>query len=218
MHLSETKQEVDDCVAKYKLSPVQYLNKINFLGPNCLLAHSVWLDDEEMKMLSKNNCHLIYNPTSNMKLASGIFQYGKIKDSQINIVLGTDGAASNNSLDLFSEMKTGALLPKISNLDPTVTTAQNLFDNATINAARALRINAGEIAIGRLADLSLLDLTNISLSPNHNLISNIVYSANGSCVTDVLINGKIIMRNRKIKDYEKICQKFKEICTRISTS
>lgn len=211
MHLSETKNEISDCIEKYKMTPVEYLNKINFLGRNCLFAHSVWLNKKEIDLLSKNKCNLIYNPTSNMKLASGAFQFENVKNSQINITLGTDGAASNNSLDLFSEMKIGALLPKLSMLDPTHAKAGDLFDCATINAAKALQIDAGKIEAGKLADITVLDLNNIGLQPNHNLISNIVYSANGSCVTDVVINGKIIMRNRKIEDYEKIHRKFKEI-------
>lgn len=215
MHLSETKREVDDCIGQYKMRPVEYLDKIGFLGKNCLFAHSVWLNEKEIGLLSKNKCNLIYNPTSNMKLASGPFQFEKIKNSQTNIVLGTDGAASNNSLDLFSEMKIGALLPKLSMLDPTHAKAGDLFDCATINAAKALQINAGKIEVGKLADITILDLNNIGLQPNHNLISNIVYSANGSCVTDVVINGKIIMRDRKIKDYEKIHRKFKEISSAI---
>jgi len=150
-----------------------------------------------------------------MKLASGAFQFEKIKNNRINITLGTDGAASNNSLDLFSEMKIGALLPKVSTLDPTHALASDIFDSVTTNAAYALRINSGEIKVGKLADITLLDLNNIGLLPNHNLISNIVYSANGFCATDVVINGKIIMRNRKIKDYEKIIRKFKEICSTV---
>lgn len=215
MHLSETKREVEDCIKKYKLRPVEYLDKINFLGENCLFAHSIWFSDNELNLLSKNKCTLIYNPSSNMKLASGAMSFEKKKKLGCNIVLGTDGAASNNSLDLFSEMKIGALLPKLSMLDPTHAKAGDLFDCATKNAAAALKINAGEVKVGRLADLVLLDVNNIGLLPNHNLISNIVYSANGFCVTDVLINGKIIMRNRKIKNYEKIYRKFKEICSKI---
>jgi len=215
MHLSETKKEVDDCIDIYKMRPVEYLDKIKFLGPNCLFAHAVWLSKNEIDLLSKNKCSLIYNPTSNMKLASGVFQFENIKNNQINIVLGTDGAASNNSLDLFLEMKIGALLPKITSLDPTYAKATDIFDCATKNAAQALQINSGEIKAGKLADITLLDLNNTGLQPNHNLISNIVYSANGSCVTDVLINGKIVMRNRKIKDYEKIHRKFKEISSSV---
>jgi 5-methylthioadenosine/S-adenosylhomocysteine deaminase len=215
MHLSETKHEVDDCIEKYKMRPVEYLNKINLLGKNCLFAHSIWLNENEIILLSKNKCNLIYNPTSNMKLASGAFQFEKIKNNGINITLGTDGAASNNSLDLFSEMKIGALLPKLLMLDPTHAKAEDIFDCVSKNAAQALQINSGEIKAGKLADITLLDLNNTGLQPNHNLISNIVYSANGSCVTDVLINGKIIMRNRKIKDYEKIHRKFKEISSSI---
>jgi 5-methylthioadenosine/S-adenosylhomocysteine deaminase len=186
------------------MRPVEFLEKIGFLDKNCIFAHCVWLSDKEIEILEKRGCSLVYNPTSNMKLASGVFPWKKIRERKINVCLGTDGPASNNSLNLFSEMKIGALLQKIENKDPTAISAKEIFEMATKNGAKALKINAGEIKVGKLADLILIDLNQISLIPGHNQISDIVYSANGNCVSDLICNGKILMRDRKIEGEEKI--------------
>jgi 5-methylthioadenosine/S-adenosylhomocysteine deaminase len=210
IHLSETKKEVEDSLLKNKLRPVEYLEKIGFLNKNCVLAHSIWLSKKEIEILKKRKCNLVYNPSSNMKLTSGIFPYKDLKRAKINICLGTDGPASNNSLDMFLEMKFASLLQKIKEMDPTVAKAKEIFDLATKNGAKALKIDSGEIKEGKLADLILIDLDKTYLQPEENLISNIVYSAKGDCVTDVIINGKILMRERKIKDAEKIKKEFKK--------
>jgi 5-methylthioadenosine/S-adenosylhomocysteine deaminase len=204
MHLSETENEVKECQRKYKMRPVEYLEKIGFLDKNCVFAHSIWLSDKEIEILKKRGCSLVYNPTSNMKLASGVFPWVKIKERKINVCLGTDGPASNNSLNLFSEMKIGALLQKIENKDPTAISAKEIFQMATRNGAKALRINAGEIKVGRLADLVLIDLNKIEMFPNYDLISNLVYSDPKNCISDVICNGKILIKDGKIEGEEKI--------------
>ena len=142
-----------------------------------------------------------------MKLASGIFPYKKLKKAGVNITLGTDGPASNNSLDIFLEMKFASLLQKIKEMDPTMAPAKEVFEIATKNGAKALKINVGEIKEGKLADLILVDLNQIYFTPGHNLISDIVYSATGNCVSDVICNGKILMRERKIEGEEEIIEK-----------
>jgi len=210
MHLSETEKEVKECKKKYKLRPVEYLEKIGFLDKNCIFAHSIWLSEKEIQILKKRNCNLVYNPCSNAKLCSGIFPWKKIKKEKIRVSLGTDGPASNNSLDLFSEMKFGALLQKISFGDPTIISAKEVFQMATKNAAKALKINGGEIKEGKLADIILIDLNKIHLFPHHDLISNLVYSAGGNCVSDVICDGKILMRDGKIKEEEKIKREAKK--------
>jgi 5-methylthioadenosine/S-adenosylhomocysteine deaminase len=226
-HLSETEKEVKDCLKKYKIRPVEYLDKIGFLnkprsrtsslrGVNCVLAHSIWLNEKEIKILAKRKCSVVYNPCSNMKLASGVFPYKKMKEAGVNIALGTDGPASNNNLDMFSEMKFASLLQKVKEMNTTVASAREIFETATKNGAKALKINSGEIKEGKLADLILIDLNEVSLIPGHNLapyrngvsgagfISDIVYSASGDCVSEVVCNGKILMRDRKIEGEEKI--------------
>jgi 5-methylthioadenosine/S-adenosylhomocysteine deaminase len=209
MHLSETENEVKECQRKYKMRPVEFLEKIGFLNKNCIFAHSIWLSDKEIKILEKRGCSLVYNPTSNMKLASGVFPWVKIKERKINVCLGTDGPASNNSLNLFSEMKIGALLQKIENKDPTAISAKEIFQMATKNGARALRINAGEIKVGKLADLVLIDFNKIEMFPNYDLISNLVYSDPKNCISDVICNGKILMREGKIESEEKFLKNAK---------
>jgi 5-methylthioadenosine/S-adenosylhomocysteine deaminase len=203
-HLSETEKEVKDCLKKYKMRPVEYLEKFGLLDKNCILAHSVWLNDKEIEILAKRRCSVVYNPCSNMKLASGIFPYKKLKEAGVNVVLGTDGSASNNSLDMFSEMKFASLLQKIKEKNPTIAPAKEIFEIATRNGAKALKINSGEIKVGKLADLILVDLNKVYFKPGHNFISDIVYSASGDCVSDVICNGKILMRERKIEGEEKI--------------
>jgi 5-methylthioadenosine/S-adenosylhomocysteine deaminase len=211
IHLSETEKEVKDCSKKYKMPPVKYLDRIGFLSENCILAHSIWLSDEEIKILGKRKCNVVYCPCSNMKLASGIFPYKKLKEKKVNICLGTDGAASNNNLDMFEEMKFASLLQKIKEKNPTISPAKEIFELATKNGAKALKINSGEIKVGKLADLILIDLKQISLLPGYNLVSDLVYSTNGNCVSDLICDGKILMRERKVNGEEKITKKAKEI-------
>lgn len=210
LHLSETKKEVQDCFKKYKLRPVEYLDKIGFLNKNCILAHGIWLSDKEIKILTKRKCNVVYNPCSNMKLASGVFPYSKFKKAKVNICLGTDGAASNNNLDLFEEMKTGALLQKANNMDPVIAPASEIFKTATQNAGRALNMKVGQIKLGNLADLILLDLNQFCFTPGHNLISDLVYSCQGNCVSDLICHGEILMRDRKVKGEKQILQQSKK--------
>jgi len=204
IHLSETEKEVKDCLKKYKLRPVEYLDKIGFLNKNCILAHAIWLSDKEINILAKRKCTVVYNPCSNMKLSSGVFPYEKLKRAKINICLGTDGPASNNKLDLFEEMKIGALLQKINTMDPVIAPATEMFNTVTKNASKALKIKIGQIKQGNLADLILINLNQVSLTPGHNLISDLVYSCSGNCVSDVVCHGKILMRERKIKNEREI--------------
>lgn len=206
-HISETKKEVKDCIKKYGLRPVEFLEKIGLLNKNCILAHTIWLSDKEIKILARRKCSVVYNPCSNMKLASGVFPYKKLKEAGVNIALGTDGPASNNSLDMFLEMKFASLLQKVKERDPTIAPAPEIFETATKNGAKALKINAGEIKEGKLADLILIDLNQIYFKPGHNFISDIVYSVTGNCVSDVICNGKILMQEREIEGEEEIMKK-----------
>ncbi|MFH0978262.1 MAG: amidohydrolase [Candidatus Woesearchaeota archaeon] len=205
IHLAETKKEVDDCLKSNGKRPVQFLEDIGFLGPNVIACHSVWLTDEEIRIMARHQVKVVHNPVSNMKLAVGeVFPYSRFKAAGVLPCLGTDGCASNNSLDMFQAMKFAALLQKFCYKDPTVLPAHEAFEMATSNPALAFRINSGKIEEGKLADLLLIDLKNVKLTPNHNMVSNLVYSADGSCVDTVICDGKILMEHRVVENEEKI--------------
>jgi len=205
IHISETKKETEDSLSRFGKRPIEYLNEIEVLGENVTGAHAIWLSEKETKILAEKNVSVVYNPASNQKLGSGVFPYPKLKKAGAKILLGTDSNASNNNLDMFEEMKIGALLQKVNNT-PTTLPAQEIHEIATIKAAETFKINAGKIEEGKLADFILVDLKNINLFPNYNLISNIVYSAHGDCVTHTVCNGKILMADRKVKGEEKIIE------------
>jgi len=170
LHISETEEEVVDCQKKWGVRPVEYLEQIGFLGDNVVLVHGVWLSDKEIEILGKRKCNLVYTPCSNMKLAvGGVFPYKKLAANKANICLGTDGVASNNSLDLFEDMKIGALLQKHKERNPVILKAPEMIKLATVNGAKAFKINAGEIREGKIADLILIDLNQTYFSPGHNL-------------------------------------------------
>jgi 5-methylthioadenosine/S-adenosylhomocysteine deaminase len=207
IHVSETEKEVNDCIAKHGKRPIEYLNDIGILGKNMIACHAVWLNDKEIELLGANNATVVHNPVSNMKLSVGkAFPYQKLKQAGVNICLGTDGAASNNNLDMFESMKFAALLQKFATNEPTIMPAQEVFDMATINGAKAFGIDIG-IQEGRLADLILVDIKNPHMIPGHDAISNIVYSANGSCVDTTICDGKILMQNRKVTWEDDILRK-----------
>ncbi|MGI6297474.1 MAG: amidohydrolase [Minisyncoccales bacterium] len=204
MHLSETFKEVQDCISKYGKRPVNYLNEIGLLNERCVFAHSIWLNNEELEILREKKCSLVYNPCSNMKLASGVFRFDDILKKKINVCLGTDGAGSNNNLDMMEEMKVGALLQKINNIDPCSCFFEDVFKSATENGGLALRKKIGKVEKGYLADLVFVNLEKSYFKPGFNFISDLVYSANSECVEDVMCNGKFIMRGRRVKGEKEI--------------
>jgi 5-methylthioadenosine/S-adenosylhomocysteine deaminase len=208
LHISETEEEVIECQKRRGVRPAEYLEEIGFLGDNVVLIHGNWLSDKETEILGKRKCSLVYSPCSNMKLAVGeVFPYRKLAESKANICLGTDGVASNNNLDLFEEMKIGALLQKHKERDPAILKAAEMIQLATVNGAKAFKINAGEIAEGKMADLILIDLNQICFSPGHNFASDLVYCACGNCVSDVVCNGRILMREREVENEKEIREK-----------
>ena len=215
IHLSETKKEVDDSLKNFKLRPVEYLDSFKFLDKNIIAAHGVWFDDNEINILSKTKPTIVYNPISNAKLASGIFRFDDLSKANINILLGTDGSASNNNLNMFEEMKFAALLQKLHNFNPVSLPANKIHSIATEKAANKFNINSGKIEENKLADFILLDLKNIDLFPDHDLISNVVYSARGDCVTHTICNGKILMNDKIIENEEKILDEAKDLINKI---
>jgi 5-methylthioadenosine/S-adenosylhomocysteine deaminase len=218
IHLSETEKEVNDCIKQYGKRPIEFLNEIGFLDDNVIAAHCVWLNDNEIKILADKRVKVSYNPTSNMKLSVGrSFPYKKMLKEGIIFGIGTDGASSNNNLDMFESMKFASLLQKHCEGDPMIAHAKEIFDIATVGGGKVLGLNFGKIEVGYLADLILINLKKVNLVPNNNLISNLVYSANGSCVSDVIVDGKILMQDCKVKGEEKILEEVEECVKRLKS-
>jgi 5-methylthioadenosine/S-adenosylhomocysteine deaminase len=191
IHLSETRREVEDCIKAHGTTPVHYLDKLGFLGPDVIAAHCVHVDKEEWKILAKRGVTVAHCPCSNMKLGSGRFPYELAIESGCRITLGTDGVSSNNNLDMREEMKFAALLAKLAG-DASLLPAREVFRWATKNGAEFFGIDAGEIAKGKLADALLVDLGAPAMQPCHNLISNWVYAADTSIIRYRLCNGRIL--------------------------
>ena len=201
IHVSETQKEINDSLDEKGLRPFEYLEKIGFLGPDVIAAHCVWLSDEEIEIIKRHGVKVSHNPCSNMKLASGIAPVSKLIDNDICVSIGTDGASSNNNLDLIEEMKTASLLQKVSTLDPKVLTSDEAIEMATIKGAETLGLSdeIGSIEVGKKADIILIDTNNANMTPDSSsLSSNVVYSANGSNVDTTICNGKILMENKKL--------------------
>jgi 5-methylthioadenosine/S-adenosylhomocysteine deaminase len=213
-HLSETEKEVKDCVKDHGVRPAKHLQKIGVLGPKAIAAHGVWLNASELKLLAKNNVSISNNPVSNQKMGVGkIFPYKQCLDQGLNLTLGTDGAASNNTLDMFESMKFASLQAKLMG-NPTLMDAHTTLQCATLNGAKAVGIDAGEIKKGKLADIILVDLKAVNMVPNHDLTSNLVYSANGSNVHTTICDGKVLMENRKVRGEKQIIEGFDKVAKR----
>ena len=215
IHVSETEKEINDSLDERGLRPFEYLEKIGFLGPDVVAAHCVWLSDEEIKIIKKHDVKVSHNPCSNMKLASGIAPVSKLIENDICVSIGTDGASSNNNLDLIEELKTASLLQKVSTLDPKVLTSDEAITMATIKGAEALGLEneIGSIEVGKKADIILIDINSANMVPDSSsLSSNVIYSANGSNVDTTICNGKILMENKKLTvlDEQEIYDKAKK--------
>ncbi len=204
IHLSETAQEIADCLRDHGTTPVRYLDSIGFLGPDVIAAHCVHVDEEEWDILAKRGVTVSHCPCSNMKLGSGRFPYELAVRSGVNITLGTDGTSSNNNLDMREEMKFAALLAKCVSAgkedgsmdntgDPTLVPAEMVLRWATENGAKTFGIDAGVIKEGKIADCILVDLGDIRMQPNHNLVSNWVYAASSDIVRKVICDGRVIL-------------------------
>jgi len=211
IHVSETSREVKNSQEKYGKSPVEYLDSLGLLSGKTIAAHSVWLDDKDLEIYKKRNVKVSHNPVSNMKLSSGVAPVRKMQEMKIAVGLGTDSVASNNSLDIFSDMKVCALLHKINSQDPTALKAGEIVEMATINAAKVVGMEKeiGSLEAGKKADIITINLNKPHLIPIYDLYSHLVYCANSSDVENVIVNGKILVKNREAKtmDEEKILKK-----------
>ena len=208
-HISETKREVDDSIKAKGASPVEYLSRIGFLNDRVIAAHMVWPNPGEIQILKRDGVGVVHNPQSNMKLASGVAPVPKMMAEGLRVGLGTDGAASNNDLSMWEEMDTAAKLHKLISGDPKVMSAEQAFELATIGGARALHMEKeiGSIEKGKRADIVLVNRDALNQIPLYNLYSDLVYATKASDVETVIINGRVVMRDRRLLTLDEVAIK-----------
>ena len=215
-HVSETVGEVENCLKEHGKTPVELLRDLNFLGNNAVLAHCVHPRGDDMAILKETGSTIVTNPASNAKLGNGFAPITELRNAGINICLGTDGTASNNTLNMFREMGLLTMIHKGIQCDPTAMESSFVIETATTNAAKALGMEGklGVVKEGAKADLIFIDLNETSMFPNNNMVSALAYSANGSEVKDVMINGKFVMKDREMLtiDREKVLFEMRRIC------
>ena len=201
LHLAESEGMFKEFEKKYGLSEVRFLDKLGFFKHHILAAHCINLSNKDIHVLSERGVNVAHVPVANMKLGLGAAKIKELMDSSVNVSLGTDGPASNNSLDMFETMKVTAILQKLTYRNPTVIPAYEVLKMATINGAKALGLdgNIGSLEVGKKADIILIDLSKPHLKPLHNIYVSLVYSARGSDVDTVVADGNILMENRQVK-------------------
>jgi 5-methylthioadenosine/S-adenosylhomocysteine deaminase len=200
LHVAETKQEWDRVNSEHGLSPIQYLDRIGILDQDTLLVHCVWIDDRDVETVASRKSAVSHNPESNMKLASGIAPVQSLMEAGIAVGLGTDGCASNNTLDLFQAMDMTAKLHKVHSLDPTALDAKTVLQMATIDGARAIGLDQqiGSLEVGKQADIIIIDTCRPHLTPMYHPSSHLVYTANGNDVKTSIIAGRVVMEDGKL--------------------
>jgi 5-methylthioadenosine/S-adenosylhomocysteine deaminase len=201
IHLAETEDEVKTARTEHQATPTGYLESIGFFGPRTLVAHGVWVTDEDIQILKRRNVGVSHNPESNMKLASGIAPVVKYLAADVALGLGTDGAASNNDLDMFEAMRQAALLAKVATHNPTAVPAQSALDMATIGGARALAMERmiGSLEPGKRADVITVSMSAARQTPMYDAVSHLVYVTRGDDVRTTIVNGKVLMQNRQVR-------------------
>jgi len=201
MHLAESDKMFRKFQKERGVSEVEFLDRISFLTGHTLAAHCIHLSEKDRHLLAERNVNVAYVPVANMKLGVGGARIKELTDLGVNVGLGTDGPASNNTLDMFETMKIAALLQKYIYSDPKVLPAKEVLEMATIQGAKALKLenSVGSLEVGKKADVVLIDVSKPHLKPLHNIYANIIYSARGSDVDLVIVDGKIIMANRCVK-------------------
>jgi 5-methylthioadenosine/S-adenosylhomocysteine deaminase len=222
IHAVEPPEENDQVLAKLGKRTVDALAEAGVLGPGTILHHGIWLSDQDIETIARHGASISHNPESNMKTASGLARVPELLAAGIAVGLGTDGAASNNNLDMFEEMDTAAKVHKLFRGDPTVLPAKTVFEMATLGGARALGLEKriGSIETGKLADVVLVDARHPSLVPLYDVYSHLVYAVKGADVETVIVNGRIIVRDRRMTtlDEGEVLSKAREMKTRILSS
>ena len=204
IHLSESEKEVTDILKEHKKTPVRLLYDIGFLDGKTSLAHCVQMREDDITLIKESGATVVTNPASNMKLGNGFAPVEQMRTQGVNVALGTDGAASNNTLNMFREMTLLSMTQKGVQRSSVACPANFVLECATVHAAKALQMEGkiGELKEGALADLAFLDLNAPSLFPHNDIVSSLVYSANGSEVTDVMVDGEFVYRNREYTKFD----------------
>ena len=205
IHLSETADEIKTSTEAHKASPTAYLESLGFWGPRTIAAHGVWLSPADMTILSRHHVAVSHNPESNMKLASGAAKVSDMQRTGLVVALGTDGAASNNDLDMFEAMRQAAFLAKLQTSDPRAVPARKALEMATIDGARALGMESliGSLEAGKRADVITVSMTAARQTPMYDPLSHLVYVTRGDDVNTTIVNGRILMRDRKVMTLDK---------------
>jgi 5-methylthioadenosine/S-adenosylhomocysteine deaminase len=198
IHVAEGRYEGERTLREHGATPIRYLDRLGVLGPRLIGVHCVWLDDEEIALMGARGAGLAYCPGSNMFLGDGITRLPEMLAAGVRVGLGTDGGCTNNRLSVFDEMRTCALLQRVRLLDGAALTAATVFDLGTRSAAALLRLEAGLVAAGQLADLVAIDLTHLSLQPRTNLLASVVYAMSPEAVTDVWVHGRPVVAARRL--------------------
>lgn len=217
IHLAESVTESQNMRKDHNCTPIEYALRAGVFDVPTIAAHCVQLEGDDIDILAKHHVSVVTNPASNMKLGNGFAPVPELMAAGVNVCLGTDGAASNNAQNMFREMGHLSLIHKGTHATPQCVGASEVFCAATINGAKALGLNTGSIEVGRKADLAILRLDCASMMPNNNLIAALTYSADGSEVDTVIIDGKIVMQGRELKtiDEEKVYAQIRKMCERL---
>jgi 5-methylthioadenosine/S-adenosylhomocysteine deaminase len=205
IHVAETEDELKTTREQHQTTPVQYLESIGFWGPRTLAAHGVWVNDADIQILKRRGVGVAHNPESNMKLASGAAPVTKYLAAGVALGLGTDGAASNNDLDMFGAMRQAAFLAKLTTRDPTAVPARTALDMATIGGAKAMGMAAaiGSLEAGKRADLIAVSMASARQTPLYDPVSHLVYVTRGDDVRTTIVNGKILMKDRQVRTLDR---------------
>lgn len=208
IHANETRDEVEPIVEERGMRPLEYADELGLLGEDTFLAHGVHLDDREISLLADSGTGVIHCPASNMKLASGMAPVQAMIDAGISVGIGTDGAASNNDLDLFDELRDAAMIGKLAADSAAAVPAEQVVKMATAGSAEAIGIDSGKIEEGANADLAVVDLEKPHLTPAHDPVSHLAYAVRGSDVRHTVCDGQVLMRDREVLtlDEEAVCE------------
>lgn len=218
IHLCETRKEVNDCMERHGITPVEYLERLGMLGPDLLAAHTLWLSDHDVELLGSRHVNCVHNINSNLKLASGYrFRYNELRDAGANICIGTDGCASSNNLDILEALKTAAFVQKAWRGDPSAMPLDELIAMATVNGARALGLNTGKIEEGKDADILIVDTENTFFLSGGSFLANFIYSAHSDCVDSVISRGRFVMRNRHVDGEKEILAGARKVLDKLQS-